>query len=96
MALKNCFYYDRDLFDASTDNPHPQPRPPEWVAFMQTAHELKAEEERFFQLTRTYPKAWYQIQWNEESEDWSQYDFVIDKSLLGNVNALLVQLKLLT
>ncbi len=96
IQLRNCLYYDHDLFDESTDNPHPQPRPAEWEAFIQTAHALAAEEERFFQLTRTYPEAWYQIQRKEESEDWMQYDFVTNPSLLDNVNALLVQLKLLT
>ena len=63
---------------------------------MQTAYALVAEEERFFQLTETNKQAWYKIQMTEYHEDWMQYDFMKDPTLLDRIGSLLVQLKLLT
>jgi hypothetical protein len=47
-GLKNCLYYDRELFDASASNPRPPHRPPAWAAFMKAEHALEVEETLFF------------------------------------------------
>ncbi len=93
MQLQNCFYYDRNLFDKSTNNPQPKPRPSAWVTFMQTVRTLKDTEEEFFQLTKSHPQEWSAILFREENEDWTQYDFVKDPTLLSNMNLLLARLQ---
>jgi hypothetical protein len=90
--LSDCLYFDRDLFDESTDNPQPKPRPQAWETFIETVRALQQTEEEFFQLTKSHPKEWSAIRFREEDEDWKQYDFVKDPKLLSNMNSLLAQL----
>jgi hypothetical protein len=63
--IENCRYYDRDIFDKSHQNQHPNRRPPTWVAVMQTAGALHAAQAAFFQLTRSNPGEWSDLYIND-------------------------------
>ena len=89
--MKNCFYYDRELFGDEENT-----RPVEWQDVMRTLMTVKGEAEWVSGQLRANWEVYNQMLLEEHNEKWEEYDFVMNPALLDNIGSLLVQLKSLT
>ena len=89
--VKNCIWVDRQLFDVGG-----KARPGGWQDVMHTVMTLQYQEERMSEQLRANRGVWFQMQLGEHNENWMEYDFARNPTLLDNMGSLLVQLKSLT
>ena len=91
VNAKNCIYYDRELYGVEGNA-----RPAEWEVVMRTLMTVKGEAERVSGQLQANWKVYDQMQLEELNENWREYDFAKNPTLLDNMGSLLVQLKSLT